>query len=229
VQQIVRQIPNFLTLCNLFAGSVSAVLLFQQMYRESLIFFFISLATDYLDGLAARWLGVQSQLGKYLDALADVISFGLLPGLAYYVVLNSNVSGTWLPFAGFLFTVFAAIRLARFVQIEDRDFFSGLPTPAAATFAMGLVSISHLQSMVTGNWISSPAFLLLSLVVLCILMVTNLKMFSMKILSAKILTVQWLALVGSVVLIILLGWASLSFIIILYIGLSFIPTGKKVR
>jgi len=107
----------------------------------------ISLIMDYMDGMAARLLNARSEIGKQLDSLADVISFGLVPGLLGYLMLVSAGAGPW-SFIAFLITVLSAYRLANF-NIDDRqsENFIGLPTPANAIF-LGVNSIDNFQ----GKW-----------------------------------------------------------------------------
>jgi CDP-diacylglycerol--serine O-phosphatidyltransferase len=142
-------LPNALTLINLFSGCMAVVFVFNYHIDWVPYCISISLVADFLDGFAARWTKTSSDIGKQLDSLADVISFGLLPGaVVYFMILqimerNSNAS---LPIAyliaysavAFLITLFAALRLAKFnVDERQSDGFIGLATPAATIFVWG--------------------------------------------------------------------------------------------
>ena len=133
-------IPNFLTLTNLFCGCLSILFLTNQFgndYSEIafavMVLMMISLVCDFLDGMVARLLNQQSPLGTELDSLADVVSFGVVPGLMMMKMLENSagISFEYLPFVGLLITLFSALRLAKFnIDTEQTSYFKGLNTPA---------------------------------------------------------------------------------------------------
>jgi len=113
-----------------------------------------SAIADVLDGLIARLMNIKSELGKELDSIADMVSFGLVPGAIFYVLLLACEQGgefqtlvfSWKAFPGFLLTGFAGLRLAKFnLDTRQSDSFLGLPTPSATFFALGLLLIFHLE------------------------------------------------------------------------------------
>src|SRR6266542_1485884 len=147
------QVPNIITSINLLAGCISICLTFQDKILFASLFIFIAGVLDFLDGVAARLLHAYSDIGKMLDSLADVISFGVAPSVILFRLLNISIhpaiSGFELnatdiveyivPSLAFLVAVFSAIRLAKFT-IDDRQTssFIGLPTPANAFFIASL-------------------------------------------------------------------------------------------
>ncbi len=162
---IKRNIPNFITLCNLFSGCIAIVFALDGNLVWCAYMVGIACVFDLLDGLFARMLKVTSDIGKQLDSMADVISFGVVPGVLLYkmiictqlfVAFNKDPMNfynaqsalglhiNYMAMTGFLVTVFSAIRLANF-NIDTRQSFSfiGLPTPASAILIASLpLSIS---------------------------------------------------------------------------------------
>jgi CDP-diacylglycerol--serine O-phosphatidyltransferase len=142
---LIQQIPNLFTLTNLFCGCLAIVYAFSLELEKAGYFIFIGALFDFFDGFVARLLKVHSEIGKQLDSLADVISFGLAPGIilfqfltisqfAYFIPIEQRTFHT-IAFAsiGFLVSIFAAYRLAKFnTLIDTSSDFTGLPTPAMA-------------------------------------------------------------------------------------------------
>src|SRR5690606_40156324 len=115
-----KYIPNSITSLNLFSGCIGIVM---AMNGEFLYAFYCVLASgifDFFDGMSARLLNVKSLIGKELDSLADVISFGLLPGTIVFSLLQQSTSSSYLSYFGFLITIFSALRLAKF-NIDERQ------------------------------------------------------------------------------------------------------------
>ncbi len=158
-----RNIPNFFTLMNLLSGSIAIVLSFEG--RNNLVlasyFIYMSGVFDFFDGFAARTLKVTSLLGKELDSLADMVSFGLAPSMILYQLLKQSLQIKQFSFSlpaldilivlsAFLIAIFSAIRLAKFnIDENQTDSFIGLATPASAMLiaAIPLISVfmpSHL-------------------------------------------------------------------------------------
>ena len=141
-------IPNSITALNLFCGCSAVLAFIGEEYLGGVVLVLISSITDFLDGLLARLLNAQSELGKQLDSLADMISFGFVPGIIVFKALtgpflvNTNyiseiTDQNYLPLFGFLITIFSALRLAKFnIDSKQVDTFRGLPTPANTLFFM---------------------------------------------------------------------------------------------
>ena len=176
-----RNIPNALTCCNLFSGCVASVYAFWGDYKVAAWAVIVAAVFDFLDGFAARLLHAYSPIGKELDSLADDVSFGLAPGVAVYSYLFGCPAATWawLPFTGFLLSVFSALRLAKF-NIDERQTtsFIGLPTPANAIFWMFTVaSLSHYHLLLGRSGVLTMVVLV---VAFSFLLVCELPMFSLK-------------------------------------------------
>jgi len=247
LKKIISQIPNFITSLNLVSGSVAIIFAIDGHLVWAAIFICAAAVFDFLDGFAARALKAYSEIGKELDSLADVVSFGVAPGAILFTLLEFSlfgkndpiheISGKWFEwlilFSAFLLPVFGAIRLARFnTNSSDENFFRGLPIPANGIFwaAMGLM----LQSPKYADLLPL-VYTTKNLVILCIfmsgMMVLTMPMFSMKPKSLS-LNENWyryLFLGLSVILLIVFNIYSLAFIIFLYILLNAVFYVLKVK
>ena len=177
-----KHIPNIITSMNLVCGLVGVV--FALRSRLDLAFYCMLAASvcDFLDGLAARLLGAYSDMGKELDSLCDLVSFGFLPALMLCVLMQlyrfDESPVCWLPLA---LTLFSALRLAKF-NVDERQTsgFLGLPTPAAALLCGALCCYCcHTPLEFLSTWVSG-AFIPLLTLCLCILLVSEVPMFSFK-------------------------------------------------
>lgn len=214
-------LPNLLTLSNLFCGALAAVS--ALVWGDLTLSFWLIVAAavcDFFDGMVARMLGVSGPLGVQLDSLADDISFGFAPAAILYVLFGRYNAGQlpeWLGLLTFLFSAFAALRLAKFnIDEEQHTEFRGLPTPAATLFVVGL-------GMVADRLVWLEGWMILAVVVLfSLLMISNLRMFSLKFHGFGWAgnEVRYLFLVASVVILALCGVAALPVIILLYVAVS---------
>ncbi len=226
-----KNIPNFITLLNLFFGCCALASVLYGQFVQAFFFSFASGIADYLDGMCARLLKVKSPLGQQLDSLADMVSFGVVPGAIVYMLLVKGLSGqdvlpielTLAASPAFLITLFAAIRLGIFnIDTRQTENFIGMPTPSVAMFTLGLMLIYHYKSFGLDQLVTNPVFLYLTIPVLCWLMVANFPMFGLKF---KNLTwadnkIRFIFAIISLAMIIWLWEASLSFIIIAYVLFS---------
>src|ERR1700712_2095160 len=136
-KRVKKHLPNFIPCANLFSGCVGIVFAFQGELIVAAYAIFLSAIFDFFDGLASRVLKSYSGIGKDLDSLADMVSFGVLPAVIMYQLFLeahqiNNVS-TYLNFIAFLIPVFSALRLAKFnVDTRQAEHFIGMPTPANA-------------------------------------------------------------------------------------------------
>ncbi len=199
---------------NLFTGSIGVYFAFNHNY--SVAFFAVLLAGlfDFLDGLSARVLKAYSPMGKELDSLADVISFGLLPGVIAFSFLEQGSYPEWVKYAGFIITVFSALRLAKFNIDENQSTsFIGLPTPPNAILWVGL-GFSFSEYLIEKPWL-----IMIFIVIFSGLLVSKLPMFALKFKSLKWSEnkMQYIFLIGCIALIILFGWGAFAPIIIWYI------------
>lgn len=214
---ITKHIPNTITTLNLFSGCMGVWLAFQGNYTGATIAIVASAILDFLDGLAARLFHAYSAIGKELDSLADVVSFGVVPGAIVFSMLSSTTPDNWYRFIAFLIPMLSAIRLAKF-NIDDRQTssFIGLPTPANAIFWAGV-------STAIPSWLIQHPYVLVALTILfALLLVCELPMFSLKFKNLRWVQNQWryLFLAVCLLFIILFGWYAIAPIIIWYILLS---------
>jgi len=212
-----KHIPNFITCLNLFSGCVASYLAFKSNYEGAFIAILLAAVFDFLDGFAARLLKAYSAMGKELDSLADMISFGLAPGAIVFSLLTESGTNEWLPFAGFLIPVFSGLRLAKF-NIDDRQTssFLGLPVPANAIFWAGIV-YSFSPFLTNNTW-----FFLLLIGVFCFLLVSEIPMFSLKFknVSWKDNQNQYLFLIGCIAILSIFQLSAFALIISWYIASS---------
>ena len=194
IQVVQKQIPNLLTLFNLFLGCIVVLLLVENNLEVRYVFIItlICVFFDYLDGFIARKLNSKSEIGAQLDSLADLISFGLVPGILIYNMFLTapsssvgSISSSFIPFLGFLVTLCSAYRLARFnTRKSTSKYFKGLPTPANAILIYSISIISNYDNFIS-EIILNYNVLLLILFISCILLVSNLKLLNFKFKSFK--------------------------------------------
>jgi len=214
---IKKHIPNLLTAANLFSGCIGIIYAFNGELKTVAFFVILSGIFDFFDGFAARLLNVKSEIGKQLDSLADVISFGFLPGMIIYKLLSlSEIE--FLPYVAFLITVFSALRLAKFnIDERQQDDFIGLNTPMNTIFIISLPYLADKFELIT-----NPIFLIYITIITSILLVSEIKLFSMKIsdISWKNNKYKFIFLILSVLSLVFLQFAGLPIVLVLYIILS---------
>jgi CDP-diacylglycerol--serine O-phosphatidyltransferase len=156
-----KHVPNILTLLNLFSGCIAITMAFKSNFEGVVIWVAIAALFDFLDGMAARILKTFSPLGKELDSLADVVSFGVAPATALFILMNNHfllyvsphTISHFAPYLSFIIPMFAAYRLAKF-NIDERQSttFFGLPTPANGLFwisyCYGLHKLTPLNDLI---------------------------------------------------------------------------------
>jgi len=233
-----KHIPNAITCLNVFCGSLACLFASEGGLSEAAICILVGSLFDFLDGLAARLLNAYSELGKHLDALADMVSFGLAPCLISYQLLQwalfpeshairildlSFLQGLFL-FPLFLIPVCSAIRLAQF-NIDNRQSqtFLGLPTPANALFFASLaLVVEHQKNSILSAWVHSPWFIVAICIVFSLLLVVPIPMFSLKFTNVSFSDnkVRFVFLGAFVLGTIIMGISFLPLTIPLYIVLS---------
>ena len=177
-------IPNIITCCNLISGCISTWFAFDSHYHEALLFIIIGAVFDFFDGMTARLLHVSSPIGKELDSLADVITFGFAPSAIVFSFLCSfHIHIIIVPFLAFVMAAFSALRLAKF-NLDERQAlgFIGLPTPANALFWGGLITSLNSQSFFEPYQLPTYYIyiVLILLPVSCYLLVSEIPMFALK-------------------------------------------------
>ena len=194
-----KHIPNAITLCNLLAGCTGVVFALRGQFTATLLCVLLSGLFDFFDGFAARKLHVVSPIGKELDSLADVISFGLSPAmslLAWYGAAQPALH--WLGYAALLVAAFSAVRLAKF-NLDERQSssFIGLPTPACALLVIPLCVYTQFTDGFLHILMSTAWFIPVLSIVLSALLVCEIPMFSLKKMTGQLKAF----IVGSVVLV----------------------------
>jgi CDP-diacylglycerol--serine O-phosphatidyltransferase len=187
-------LPNLFTTGALFSGFFAIVQGMNGRFEEAAVAIFIAMVLDGLDGRVARLTRTQSAFGAEYDSLSDMVSFGVAPALvAYSWALNSLGRWGWL--AAFIYSVGAALRLARFntqLEVADKRFFTGLPSPAAAALVAGFVWIVH-DYEIAGRTISWYAWAIT--VFAGVTMVSNIRFYSFKDINLRKSVPFWAVLV----------------------------------
>lgn len=230
------QIPNMFTMLNLFAGCVALVFVAELNYELAFYFVCLGIFFDFFDGYFARKFNVAGPLGVQLDSLADMVTSGVVPGYVMFQLMRSeDAFGTasYLPYLGFIITLGACYRLAKFnIDTRQSDSFIGLPTPANALFfgSLPLINTSFFDDNFSGviynNWV---------LVGLCFLsayvMNAEIPLFSLKIknFSFQKYKLQIFFLLLSVALIVFLQVLAVPIIIVLYVMLSVFNNFSKKK
>lgn len=207
---IKKHIPNAITCCNLLCGCLAIV----QAFEGNLVYsaYLVGLAAifDFFDGFAARLLRVASPIGKDLDSLADMVTFGVVPGVVVFQLFQlsnlnyvSRCHGDEMPFyfiylkySAFVITIFSAIRLAKFNNdIRQSDSFIGVPTPAVAIFVLSIAFILSKEYYViydfddclirsrfikTLDFVANPHVLFVTSLILSFLLISELPLFALK-------------------------------------------------
>ena len=191
-----KHIPNSLTCCNLICGCMATGAAFYGNYQYAVLMIVIGAVFDFFDGMAARALGVSSPIGKELDSLADIVTFGVAPSAIIFYLFHEVhypemlASADFslftfhfslvklLPYTAFLIAAFSALRLAKFNLDERQHYgFIGLPTPANALFWGSLVLGEH-AFLVSMKF--NAVFLFLFMLLFCMLLICEVPMLALK-------------------------------------------------
>ena len=240
---MIKQIPNIITSLNLLCGCVAIMFAVSGDLVSASFFAFAGIFLDFFDGLAARVLNAQSQVGLQLDSLADVVTSGVLPGIVMVQLLSEALTGTsldisaifsdtanstsiesYLPFIGLLIAVASGYRLAKFnVDTRQTTSFIGLPVPANTLLILSLPLILSFQAgqQIT-EIILTPWFLIIITLVSCVLLNAEIPLFGLKFKTwnFKDNAVRYLFLIASILLLVVLKFIAIPIIIFLYILVS---------
>lgn len=234
-----KNIPNFITCLNVVSGSLAVLFAIKGELTVSVILIIAAAIFDFFDGMAARLLKAYSPMGKELDSLADMISFGLAPGALMMVMLEYSLFGinvraenfsdlSFWEVAGIstslLIPVFSALRLAKFnIDSRQAESFIGLPTPANALFIAALALITvHGRYDILDTFILQPIVLILITLTMSLLLVSELPMFALKFknLSWKENKIRFIFLIISAALILIFNIYGIAASIICFILIS---------
>ncbi|MGO3183462.1 MAG: CDP-alcohol phosphatidyltransferase family protein [Aequorivita sp.] len=248
---MLKQVPNIITSLNILCGCVAVLFAVSGDLINAAIFVFLGIFFDFFDGLAARLLDAQSEVGLQLDSLADVITSGVAPGIVMYQLLNLSYFGhmqtltetfsgegwnisvkNYLPLIGLMIVIAAAYRLAKFnVDTRQTSGFIGLPTPANAILVLSLPLILQFQFSELAESIILNKWFLIGITLLgSIIMNAEIPLFALKFKTwdFKSNAVRYIFLILCVVLLLLIKFWAIPFIILLYIVLSLFGQKKEI-
>lgn len=224
---------------NLISGCISIVFILHERFEFALIFHGVSLLCDFLDGMVARALKVDSPLGVQLDSLADVVSFGVAPAAIAYVLLGyastidlrvTMISNLWSYLWVFVLTASAAYRLAKFnLSTDQKDSFFGMPTPPMAMYFFGLLLILRYGDERLIGYLQHPWVTIVSVLYFTWIMNCRLKHFKLKFTKSSLLNPYFMSLAGiSLALLVFYPVLALSATIVAYTFLSIISNFVKI-
>ncbi len=249
---IKKQIPNSITLLNLFCGCIAVIFAVQGHLELTALFVMLGIGFDFFDGLAARLLNAQSELGLQLDSLADMVTSGVVPGIVMYQLLTQVfgkpfyvIPGSWnseqilasldwsyLSLLGLLITLASAYRLANFnIDTRQTTSFIGLPTPANTLLIISIPLILKFQQepwvveTILNKW-----FLLVLTFLSCYLLNAEIPLFALKFKTWGFAEnkVRYVFLLLSITLLVLLKFVAIPVVILLYILMSLVVArGRK--
>ena len=236
---IVRSIPNFITSLNLLSGCLAIAMSFRtdeilgaglMGWQWAIVFVFAAAVFDFLDGFAARLLHAYSDIGKELDSLCDLVSFGVAPAMLLYNMLNVMHAhgGEWVHYMVFLIPLLGGLRLARFNVRDaegDNSVFHGLPIPANALFWIGYVSWIW-EYGVPEDYVVAIGILLVSLS-----MVSNIELPSLKFKNMKLKgnLGRYFIVIVTVTLVILFGLPGLTWAILVYLIMGVFTPNRSLK
>ena len=180
--KIVKCIPNTITSMNLLCGVLGVIATFSGRMDAAFCLMLAAAVCDFFDGFSARLLKAYSDIGKELDSLSDMVSFGVLPSLMMYSLVNQMNPGSWLRFAPLAVAVFSGLRLAKF-NVDERQTvsFIGLATPSCAILCGSLAYyVTKCPQSTLAAWAGLKWSIPVISVILSALLVSEIPMFSMK-------------------------------------------------
>ncbi len=252
-QYMKKYIPNALTLLNLFCGSIAVIFVVNNNFVAAAVFVFFGIFFDFFDGFFARKFNVQGELGVQLDSLADMVTSGVVPGIVMFKLLTLVIDkpevtlvGEWnavlhfgggshsiIPFFGLCITLASAFRLAKFNIDEDQQsYFKGLPTPANTLLIISLPMIMEFQNSDIMNAIILNTYVLLALTALsCYLLNSNIKLFALKFKEwgFKANASRYIFIMLCIIFLIILQFAAIPLIILLYVMMSLLDNLTSKR
>lgn len=225
---IKKHIPNTITCLSLLSGAIACIMALEGNLLYAVNWIIVAAVFDFCDGLAARLLKAYSPMGKELDSLSDMVSFGMAPGLVLFTLLRAACASlawgdctAYIPYLALVITVFSGLRLAKFnIDIRQATSFIGLPVPAHALFwASAGYAVQPLLAEYAGMFV---AVSLLLAIVTSLLLVSEIPMFSLKVksLAWKGNELRYILVACAIVFVALWGFLGLAGTILLYIVLS---------
>ncbi|GIZ07474.1 phosphatidylcholine/phosphatidylserine synthase [Flavobacterium sp. UMI-01] len=228
MQAIKKQIPNLITLLNLFSGCVALVFATQDNFEWAFYFVCLGIFFDFFDGFFARLFKVSSPLGLQLDSLADMVTSGVVPGYVMYAMLSKAqveiTASVLFPYLGFVVTLGSCYRLANFnIDTRQTDSFIGLPTPANALFILSLpLVLQYSDSLMALEMLTSQWVLLGLILGSAYILNAEIPLFSLKLkkFTLKDNIIQIVFLLFSFLLVLFFHFAGIPLLILFYVLLS---------
>jgi CDP-diacylglycerol---serine O-phosphatidyltransferase len=231
---VLKQIPNSITAGNLFFGCLSIVSTFEGNLSQAALLIVLAAILDFFDGFAARILKVSGEMGKQLDSLADVVSFGVAPGFIFYSISQehlyfSNSFPQFVPlmvilsYLPFLLIIFSAVRLAKFnIDTRQSDSFIGVPTPANALFICSMALVLENGPFFAQELYTSVPFLIIYPLLMSYLLVAELPLFALKFkqFGWSGNEIRYIFIISSIILFVIFNYFGIGLSIILYVLLS---------
>lgn len=224
---IIRHIPNSITCCNLISGCMATGAAFHGNYKWAFLLIIIGAVFDFFDGMSARLLKVSSPIGKELDSLADIVTFGVAPSAMIFHLFHAVVYPEFMeplrgimPYTAFLMAAFSALRLAKFnLDTRQTSSFIGVPTPANTLFWASLI-VGNYSFLVSEKF--NALFLFLFMLLSCFLLVAEIPLFALKFktLSWEDNKVKYIFILTCIPLVVALGAGCFAPIIAWYVILS---------
>ena len=218
-----KHIPNLLTISNLICGCIALYFSFQGELVFTAYLIGLAAIFDFMDGAVARLLNVSNPLGKELDSLADMVSFGLVPGSVVFDLLEESPLSQY-SFMALIIPIFSAYRLAKF-NIYENENFIGLPTPANCLVFVSIPLITTFNSESTIAYLFEiPEILLIITILMSFSMVSKINMFSLKFKNLKFQDnkFRFFIITMSIILLTWLEFSAIPLIILLYIMMSIV-------
>jgi len=238
---IIKHIPNFITCLNILSGSLAIILALDGHTYYAAILIILAAIFDFFDGFAARLLKAYSPMGKELDSLADMLSFGFAPAAISYSLLRASIIGdpaadifildisisdTILMLMALITPVFSGLRLAKFnVDTRQTSSFIGIPTPANAMFWASWPIIFHFgEYQFARELLANHYFIISAIIITSLLLVAEIPMFALKVKNASWADnkIRYIFIATLIVLTVLIKWLVIPSIIIIYILFSIV-------
>ena len=220
-----KHIPNLLTISNLICGCIALYFTFQGKLVFTAYLIGLAAVFDFMDGAVARLLNVSNPIGKELDSLADMVSFGLVPGSVVFHLLEEGTLNQY-SFMALLIPIFSAYRLAKFnVDENQNENFIGLPTPANCLVFISIPLITTFNSeSIIAYLVVIPEILLIITVLMSLALVSRINIFSLKFKNFKLQDnkFRFFLITMSIILLTWLEFSAIPIIILLYILISMV-------
>jgi len=217
-----KYIPNLLTSLNLVSGCLGLLAIFEGRLYLGALMILVGSFFDFIDGLAARVLNARSEIGKQLDSLSDMVTFGVLPSFILYYLLV-EIGQPDIAYLAFLVAVASAFRLAKFnIDESQKQDFIGLPTPASAFLIAGLVFVKDAGWEIFSFIYSNTYGLIILIVLLSYLLNSHIKFVSLKLnkwqLKGNIL--RFIIVISSIIFMAFFQLPGIFLILVFYVLLS---------